>query len=314
MTTETFPNAGAAHAAAVQKPPGTGRRRGTHDTRIAGIALIPALVALITFFIAPIISLIWLSLSKWNGVGSPRFEGVDNFTNVLTDGDFFAAIWNSVFLSVISTAGIIVISLSLAWLVSDGVRGAALYRTLWFLPSVAPAAAVAVFWSLSVQPNTGVVNQFLGIIGLGRAHTWLSDPQAAMYVIAFVIVWHGVGFAFLLLLGAMEEIPVSVHEAARIDGATAWRRFRSLTLPLIRPVLGTVTLLNIVWAFNGFTFVWGITGGGPGNATEVLPILVYKEAFQFGNFGPAAAMSVMGGLILLVIGFVSLRLQRSAED
>ena len=165
-----------------------------------------------------------------------------------------------------------------------------------------------------MQPSTGVVNQFLGAIGLGSAHTWLSDPSSAMYVIAFVVVWHGVGFAFLLLLGAMEEVPVSVHEAARLDGASGWRRFGSITLPLIRPVLGTVTLLNIVQAFNGFTFVWGITGGGPGNATEVLPILVYKQAFLFGHFGPAAAMAIIGGVILLVIGFLSLRLQRSAED
>lgn len=135
-----------------------------------------------------------------------------------------------------------------------------------------------------------------------------------MYVIAFVIIWHGVGFAFLLLLGAMEEVPVSVHEAAAIDGATAGRRFWSITMPLIRPVLGTVTLLNIVWSFNGFTFVWGVTGGGPGNATETLPVRVYKQAFLFGHFGPAAAMSIIGGFILLTIGILSQRLQKSAEE
>lgn len=294
--------------------PAARRRGAARDGRIAAIALVPALVALITFFVVPIISLIWLSLSSWRGIGAPRFSGLGNFAAVLTDGGFYQAIWNSVFLSVISTAGILVIAISLAWLVSEHLAGAGIYRILWFLPSVAPAAAVAVFWALSVQPNTGIVNQLLGAIGLGNAHTWLSDPQSAMYVVAFVVVWHGVGFAFLLLLGAMEEIPVSVHEAAAIDGASTWRRFRSITLPLIQPVLSTVTLLNIVWAFNGFTFVWGITGGGPGNATEVLPIRVYKEAFLFGHFGPAAAMSIIGGLILLTIGLASQRLRRSVED
>lgn len=288
--------------------------RGYTDVRAGNLAVVPGLVVLITFFIVPVISLVWLSLSRWRGIGTPELVGGQNFANVLSDAGFYAAIRNSVVLSVMSTIGVVLIALSLAWLVSDRVRGAALYRTLWFLPSVAPAAAVAVFWSLSVQPNTGIVNQLLGLVGLGRAHTWLSEPATAMYVIAFVIVWHGVGFAFLLLLGAMEEISVSLHEAARLDGASTWRRFTQITLPLIRPVLATVTLLNVVWAFNGFTFVWGITAGGPGDATQTLPIRVYKEAFLFGNFGPAAAMSIVGGAILLAVGWLSLRLQRSAEE
>lgn len=296
------------------RPVKRGRTLRERESRSAAGALVPAIVALGTFFLVPIIALVWVSLSTWSGIGPPRWTGLANYSAVLGDDGFYSAIWNSIYLSVISTVATVVIALALAVLVSDRIKGAGIYRILWFLPSVAPAAAVSVFWALSVQPSTGLVNQVLGAIGLGDAHAWLSDPNAAMLVVAFVIVWHGVGFAFLLLLGATEEIPVTVHEAASIDGASFWTRFSKITFPLIRPVLATVTLLNIVWAFNGFTFVWGITRGGPGTATEVLPVRVYQEAFLYGNFGPAAVMSIIGGIMLLIIGLVSLRLQKSTED
>ena len=119
-----------------------------------------------------------------------------------------------------------------------------------------------------------------------------------------VAIWQGAGFAFLVILGAMEEIPVSVYEAAALDGTGPVRQFFRITLPLTRPVLSMILLLEAIWAFNGFTLVWGMTQGGPGDATAILPVQVYKEAFQFGNFGAAAAISVVGGLVLLVVGFV----------
>lgn len=284
------------------------------EERVSGLLLIPGVVMLVLFFLVPTISLIRLSLSRWNGLGQPAFIGGGNFSMSLGSSDFQRSVLNSILLATVSAAGIVAIGLSLAWLVSDQIKGAKNYRALWVLPSISPAAAVAVFWALSVQPQSGVINQLLGSVGLGANHAWLSDSSTAMWVVIFVVIWHGVGFAFLLLLGAMEEIPISVHEAAELDGASRWQRFFALTLPLIKPVLATVLLLNLIWAFNGFTFVWGITRGGPGGATETLPILVYRQAFLFGNFGPAAAMSIIGGLILLGTGALSQRMQRRTDS
>jgi ABC-type sugar transport system permease subunit len=122
-----------------------------------------------------------------------------------------------------------------------------------------------------------------------------------------------VGFAFLLLLGAMEQIPVSVYEAARIDGASPVRALFSITLPLVRPVLAVTAMLELIWSFNGFTTLWAMTQGGPGFATSILPVQVYKEAFQQTEFGPASAMAVMGGLILIVVGAIGLRLSQSKQ-
>jgi raffinose/stachyose/melibiose transport system permease protein len=123
-----------------------------------------------------------------------------------------------------------------------------------------------------------------------------------------------VGFAFLLLLGAMEQIPVSVYEAARIDGAGKVRTFFSMTLPLIRPVLVIVVLLQVIWHFNGFTILYAMTKGGPGYATTTLPVLVYREAFQQLDYGPASAMAILGGIVLLGVGIASVRLNRSRQE
>lgn len=264
--------------------------------------LAPGLIILAVFFGLPIIDLVRTSFTQWPGIGEARYIGIDNYVTAFTSPAVRDALFRSVGLGVGAALTLSAIATVLAALVSGGIRGKAFYRVVWFLPAIAPPSAVAVFWALSVQPRSGAVNAFLGAIGLGRTHAWLADPSTAMYVIIAVAVWAGVGFAFLVILGGMEEVPVSVYEAASIDGASRIRQFFSITLPLVRPVLSMIVLLEVIWAFNGFTLVWGMTLGGPGNATTILPVQVYKDAFLFANFGLAAAVSVVGGLLLLVVG------------
>ena len=155
--------------------------------------------------------------------------------------------------------------------ISAGVKGGRFYRVIWFLPGIAPIAAVSVFWSLAFQPTSGVVDAALGHLGLGSTHAWLSSSSLAIYPIVFVTVWASAGFAFIVLLSGMEQIPVEFYEAARLDGASWTRVFRSIMLPLVRPVIGVVALLEAIWTFNGFTVIWGMTQGGPGYATSTLP-------------------------------------------
>jgi ABC-type sugar transport system permease subunit len=201
----------------------------------------------------------------------------------------------------------------LAATVSAGVKGGALYRVVWFLPGIAPVTAVGIFWSQAVAPQQGVVNVVLGRLGLGDEHAWLSQTSTALYPTAAAAIWAGVGFAFVLILGATEQIDVSVYEAATIDGATRVRQFFAITLPLIRPVLAITTMLEFVWAANGFTMVWAMTGGGPGDATTTLPVLIYLKAFQFTEYGAASAMAVLSGVVLFVLGLVGLRMSRSEQ-
>lgn len=272
----------------------------------------PGLALLAAFLGVPIADAIRLSLSSWGGAGPITWAGLSNYRAAFGSG-FSSALWLTARYAVLSTAGIIVVAALLAAAVSFGVFGARVYRVIWFLPGIAPIAAVSVFWATAFQPAQGAANVILGHLGLGSAHAWLASATDAIYPTIFVTVWASTGFAFLVLLGAMEQVPVSLYEAARIDGASWARIFRSVTLPLIRPVLVVITLLELIWSFNGFTTIWGMTQGGPGYATTTLPVLVYKQAFQLTDFGLASAMAVMGGAILVVLGFVMLRASRSRQ-
>jgi raffinose/stachyose/melibiose transport system permease protein len=276
---------------------------------VAATAL-PAVIALAVVLAYPIAQSFQISLSNWEGVGAIQTEGFSNYLKVFSDPDVRASLLLTVVYALSSAFGIVALASLLASSVSRGVRGSAFYRVVWFLPSVAPVTAVSVFWSNAFQPTYGAANALLGAIGLGNNHAWLADSDQAIYPVIFVTIWAGVGFAFLLILGGMEQVDVAIYEAARVDGAGPIRQFFSLTLPLIRPVIVTTSLLEVIWAANNFTVVWSMTNGGPGNATSTLPVLVYVQAFNFNNFGLASAIAVVSGIILLALGAVGLRISR----
>jgi ABC-type sugar transport system permease subunit len=280
---------------------------------LAAATILPAVLLVVVFFGLPTVQALLLSLTRWSGVGAPRPVGVDNYVGMLGNPLFYATVGRTLLYSVLTAGGITVVATFLAACISAGVRGASFYRVVWFAPAVAPAAAVGVFWSTAFQPGIGTVNAILGGLGLGNQHAWLASTDAAIYVLVVVSIWAGVGFAFLLLLGGMEQIPVTLYEAARIDGASAVRQFFSITLPLVRPVLAITATLQLIWAFNGFTLAWALTKGGPADSTTTLPLLVYKEGFQFFRFGEASAVAVMAGAVLIVIGFLAMRLSHSQQ-
>lgn len=288
----------------------TGRR----PIWVAWVALLPAVLLVIAFFALPVVQAVRISLSQWSGIGPVEFTGFDQYEALFTSVDFYRSLGLTIGFAVASAIGIVVIATLLAATISQGVKGAGFYRVVWFIPGVAPAAAVAVFWGTAFQPGFGTVNYLLGLAGLDSNSAPLADPNNAIYPVIFVSVWSGVGFAFILILGAMEQIPVSVYEAAKIDGASSARQFFSITLPLVRPVLSITATLNLIWAFNNFTTVWGLTKGGPGTATTTLPVLVYKNAFQLGEYSQATAVAVVASVILLALGLVALRLSQSREQ
>ncbi|MCU1529896.1 MAG: sugar transporter permease [Frondihabitans sp.] len=277
-------------------------------------AVLPAVILIVGFLGVPAIQGIRIAFSDWRGFGPVDFIGFGNFVNAIKNTPFLGSLGITAIYSLSSMVGIVVVATLLAVAVSSRMKGSPFYRVVWFLPGIAPVAAVGVFWSVAFQPHTGIINVFLGAIGLGSNHAWLASENLSIYPTIFVTIWANVGFAFLLLLGAVEQIPISTYEAAKIDGSSAVRTFFSITLPLIRPVLAVTAILELIFQFNGFTIIFAMTQGGPGYATSVLPVLVYKEAFQQVNFGLASAMAVMGGAILIVVGLVSIRLSRSKQE
>jgi ABC-type sugar transport system permease subunit len=283
------------------------------NIRSAKFALIPVFVLLFLFLGLPVINSIQLSFSRWGGLGPLEPVGWQNYTDLVADEQMRYSARITILYAFSVAIGVVAIATILAAAVSAGVRGHKFYKVVWFFPGIAPPTAVAIFWSSGFQPESGVVNTILGKIGLRDDYAWLASSETALYPVIFVGIWIAVGFAFLVILGAIEQIPISVREAATVDGANIRQQFFKITLPLIKPVMLIMLTLQIIWTFNGFTVVWAMTTGGPADSTSILPILAYKEAFRFGRFGTAAAMAVIAGIFLMIIGSLGIRLSRSEQ-
>lgn len=277
------------------------------------LSLIPVFGILFTFLALPAMNSIWLSFNKWPGIGTPEWVGTQNYDTLFSEGRLAESIRITLLYSFVASFFIVAIALLLAVAVSSNLRGSKFFRVVWFFPGVAPPTAVAIFWSLGFQPDIGVVNALLGRLGLPSDNQWLAQSSTVMFPVIFVGVWVGVGFAFLVLLGAVEGVDVSYREAARIDGASQSQQLFQIIIPLIAPVMFTILTLQLIWNFNGFNLVFAMTQGGPGRSSEILPIFTYVEAFRFGRFGPASAAAVIAGVFLVVIGWIGIRLSRSRQ-
>ena len=274
----------------------------------------PAIVLVLALFGGSLVQAIQISLSDWGGAGPVEVEGVAKYVEQLQSPQFYTSLLLTLIFAVSSAGLILIIGTLLAAAVSRNVKGARFYRIVWFIPGVAPAAAVAVFWATAFQPHFGTVNALFELVGLPNNTALLANPDTALYPAVIATVWASAGFAFILILGAMEQIPVEVYEAAKIDGASSVRQFFSITLPLARPVIAIVGTINLIGAINNFAVIWGMTQGGPGFSTSTLPVLVYRQAFQFGDFGAATAIAIMAGVVLILMGLVAQRFWGSKQE
>ncbi|WP_314177485.1 carbohydrate ABC transporter permease [Streptomyces winkii] len=270
----------------------------------------PALVLMALLIAYPVAESVHISLGSWDGIGSVTYRGLANYRRLVGD----SLVQQSIVTSLVFFAGTVGFSVLIAILLANAINrkvpGARVFKTVWFLPVIVPVSAAGVFWSNSFQPSTGVANTVLGSLGLGDGHAWLASSSTALTVTIFVAVWTQTGYAMLILLGAMDTIPPDVHEAATLDGVSEAGRLFRITLPNIVPMIGTVTTLMSVFSFNAFGVIYAMTQGGPGNATSILPVLVYKQSFIDQDYGYGSATAVVTTLIVSVIGVVVLQLFR----
>jgi ABC-type sugar transport system permease subunit len=253
-----------------------------------------------------------MSFTSWAGVGSPQWAGLSSWRSALEDGGVFGSLEVSIVVAAVAAGLTTAVSLMLGLLVHWRTPGWKFFRFIWFLPALVPASAAGSYWDTALQPNFGFINGLLGAVGLGDAHSWLASPFWAQFAVSGVWVWGSSAFAFLFILGGLQQIPQDVQEAATVDGAASqWLQLRFMILPIIRPVLGVVLALQFIWAFNGFALVYSMTQGGPGTSTEIIPLDVYNQAFTNFNFGGAAAVAVLGSAVLFIIGAGLLRSSRS---
>jgi multiple sugar transport system permease protein len=238
------------------------------------------------------------------------FAGVDNYVKMGGDPRF----WNSLWLTLIYTATTVVlqvvIGLSLALLVMQIPRGQTALRVAAILPIVLAPVVVGLFWrTLLLSPDFGLVDIVSRALGFG-SHAWLGDPQLALVSVIAIHTWQWTPFAFLVILASLASLPPDVFEAARIDRANAWQRFRRITLPLLRPAIVIVVIMRTMIALSAFAAIFAATGGGPGTATEILNLYAYRTSFAEFNLGYGAALAVVLLAITLVISFVMFRMRR----
>lgn len=263
----------------------------------------PALFLFLLFFGCPVFAGFLLSFTDWNinRLFRPRFNGIKNFIYLFQDEYFRLALFNTCKFAVVTTFFIIVIGLLLALALDHFVFGKGFFRTLFYLPAVLSLIVVGIVFTSVLKMNGGVLNQILAVLGMeSAAQDWLGNPDTALNCVMFVQIWKWSGFAMAIYLAGLQGIAKDYYEAARIDGATRWQQFRKITFPLLAPAFTVVVTMNTIGGFKVFEQVYVMTGGGPGNATQVLSTYIYRE-FSKGTLGRSTAMGLVLFLMISVV-------------
>ena len=257
------------------------------------VALGPTALVIALVIVLPIVYTVVLGFFVQNTLTRTwRFSGLANYADLLTDTDFWVAFWNGIVFTAGSTVVATVVGLAIAILLDCKFLGRGPLRALVIFPYIVPSIVVAFIWKF-IFSGRGILNDFLGLIGAQTVSVpWLGDPRFAMMAVILISAWTWFPFAAITLLAAMQNVPDNIYEAAALDGAGPFRRFAFLTLPLLAPALMVVVLIRAIWAFRNFDMIWLLTEGGPIGATEVLPIMAYKEAFGLFRMGHASAVAV----------------------
>ncbi|MET8875048.1 sugar ABC transporter permease [Nocardia sp. NPDC004604] len=282
----------------------------------AGWAFVaPNVAAVVVFLLFPLAVSLYLSMQSWDLFSAPRFVGVANYRRLFaSDPLFLIALRNTAVFTVLTLVPTVVIGLAVAAVLNRKLAGIGIFRTIVFLPLVASTVAMAVVWRFIFTTDDGLLNIMLGWVGIDPL-PWLTDPDWALVSLSIVTVWKSVPFATVILLAAMQGVPETLYEAARIDGAGPLRRFWSVTLPLVRGPLSFVFVITIINSVQAFDQAYALTGGngGPETGTYLLGIMLFQNAFGFYEVGYAAALAWVIFAILLVLTLLQLRFARRAE-
>jgi ABC-type sugar transport system permease subunit len=281
----------------------TAERRRTIRTAFAFLA--PSLLGVILFLLIPIIFVIFLSLVQWNLLTPMKWVGLSNYANIFKFDGFGHSLLVTAYYVLLNIPVQTALALGMAMLLHRNLAGSGLIRIIAVLPFLSTPVAMGVVWNWIFNP-TGIVNQFLAHLG-ATGPAWLTDQATAMPVIAFANIWQYAGYNMLFFLAGLSAIPLSLYEAASLDGANKWEQFRRVTLPLLRPTMLFVLVTGVIGSFQVFDTVYVMTDGGPGNTTQVANLNIYNTAFAGFRIGEASAMSVVLFLLILAVTIVQFR-------
>ncbi|MFE7270250.1 carbohydrate ABC transporter permease [Streptomyces sp. NPDC057623] len=293
------------------------RRRWRVTDHGAWFLVLPALIPILVLSVGPLLYGILLSFTDaQSGRTQPtQWIGGLNFRDLLHDTLF----WESFRIGLVWAVGVTVpqflLALGLALLLNQDLKLRWLARALAIVPWAMPEVVVGVMWRLVYNPDAGILNETIRDLGLGDGRDWLSGLGTALPAVIVVGVWAGMPTTTVALLAGLQNTPRELHEAAAVDGAGAWRRFRTVTWPALRPVALAITALNLIWNFNSFALVYVLTSGGPGGRTRLPMLFAYEEAFRYGQFGYAAAMGcVMVAVISVCLAVLLVGRLRGGDD
>ncbi|MEJ7901501.1 MAG: sugar ABC transporter permease [Thermomicrobiales bacterium] len=270
----------------------------------------PVVVGVLAFYFVPILVSLYTSFTNADGLTQRDWVGMFNYERLITRDDAFReTITNTLYYVLGHIPLTIGVSLGLALLCHRNMRGVTIFRTAYFLPVVTNVVAISLVWSFFFAPEAGPVNWLIGLFG-ADGPSWLSSTTWAMPAIIIVSVWFGVGYPMVILLAGLQGIPEVYYEAAKVDGASAFWRFRSITIPLLTPTLFFLTITQFISSFQVFGIIYVMTSGGPANSTEVYIHNLYKNAFQFSRMGYASAMAWLLFLVIAVVSVAQWKLQK----
>jgi multiple sugar transport system permease protein len=291
-----------------------GRTPLTRRRAFWGLALVaPNTLGLMIFFGIPVLLAFRTSLVEWNGIRPPVDVGLANFQELVHDPAFWQALGNTIKLLILTVPLGMILSLGIAVLLNQRLQGRSIFRTIYFLPVVTSTVAASIVWAWIFQPRYGLLSALLGPFGLGDLN-WLTRPDLVLYPIAAVTIWQRIGFQMVLFLAGLQNVPRVLHEAALIDGATRWERFRFITLPMLSPTTFLVLVLASISSFQIFDQVYVMTSrtarGGVGGSASTLAYFLYDSGFVEGQLGYASAIALVLFLITLTFTLFQLSLQR----
>jgi multiple sugar transport system permease protein len=269
------------------------------------MSIAPWAIGFLLFTGGPILFSLVMSTTDWTGLTSRDFIGVQNYIAMVQDKLFWTALKNTFYYGFASVALGTIGALLAAMLLNQKVPGTSVFRTLFYLPSITAGVAIAIMWLWMFNPQLGMINYLLSLIGI-KGPGWLASQTWAMPALILMSLW-GIGANMIIILAGLQGIPEHLYEAAKIDGASKWTEFRNITIPMLSPVLFFVIIISIIESFQVFTNVYVMTRGGPGTATLVYIMHLYRNAFEYQKMGYASALAWVLFAIIMVLTLIQLK-------
>ncbi len=272
------------------------------EARAGLLFTLPWIISLVVLTIYPIIDTAYLSFTNYSILEKPVWIGLQNYKDVfLNDSSVKPAVVNSLYYALLSVPISLILSLGLAMLLNMRAAGIGIYRTLFYLPSLVPPVAATITFLVMFEPRGGLINSFIRLFGIPPPY-WFNDPAWSKAGLIVMSLW-GIGYLTLIFLAGLQDVPVTLLEAAEIDGANSWQKFRYVTLPMLSNVILFNLVMNVIWSFQVFTqaLVIGGTNGSPMESTLMVMVLIYRNAFRYFKMGYASALSFLMFIVIVVI-------------